>query len=566
MRTRAAFAPLLVGALVAALLAVVDVAGPAGASARGALAFAGCIQHDDSARDKHCKPARALDGTAYLAVTRDGRFVYATARDADSVTVLRRDPASGALTQLPGAAGCWVDGTAGTPGTCSAGVGLDRASGVTLSPDEAYLYVAGRDSDTVAAFRRDPATGTLTQIGCVAGKFSPVLASCTSVPALDEPITMAVTADGSQLLAALGTGNGVLALNRDPAGLLTGGSCVVDTEATAPPGCSEGPGLAGVTAVSVSPDGRNVYAAATGDSAVTTLARDPATGGLAWAACISGDGVVRRDPACQPARGIQFAQNVAVSPDGRNVYVAATDSHVIAIFTRDATTGAIAQLPGLDGCMSDATYGPDYCYDAPGLALPYGLAFAPDGRRLYTGSFGVGELASFSRRPASGRLRFLGCLAEGEVQCAEGEHLGHAGFLAASPDGRHLYANAPDASSVVVVAVGRRVRPVEVSPGAARLHRRTVSVRLICPDRSEGGCTGRVTVAAVIHGLRGKPSKAVRFDLAAGATATMAIGVTAPVARALKRAKGPRVEIAVRTDDQAGRSSVAWWERRLRKG
>ena len=547
-------------ALVAAILPSV----PAVASAPGVLAFAGCVQPGDANRDKACAPARALAGTAYLAVSHDGRFVYATARDADSVTVLRRNAANGALAQLPGAAGCWVDGRTGTVGDCSTGIGLDRASGLALSTDEAFLYVAGRDSDTIAAFRRDPVSGALTQIGCVAGPTSPAKTSCVAVPGLDEPISLAATPDGTQVVVAMGAGNGVLALGRDAAGMLVPGQCVLDKGMVAPPGCTTGPGLAGVTAVAASPDGRNVYAAATSDSAVTTLTRDPATGALAWRGCISGDGVIRRDPDCLPARGIQFAQNVAVSPDGLNVYVAATDSHVIAIFSRDAATGDIAQLPGLDGCMADATYGPDYCYDAPGLALPYGLAFAPDGKRLYTGSFGVGELASFARTP-SGRLAFIGCLADGEVQCSQGEHLEHAGFLAASPDGRHVYANAPGVSTIVVVAVGRRVRPAEVTKAAARLHRKKVSLGLSCPATSEGGCAGRLTVAPVILGLRGKPSKPVGFDLAAGTRATIVVRLTAKVARALRKARGPRVEIAVTTFDQAARSSTAWWERRLRR-
>jgi 6-phosphogluconolactonase (cycloisomerase 2 family) len=547
------------------VVALVQPTLPAQGSSPGVLAFAGCLQPDNSYRDKACVAGRALDGTAYLAVTADGQFVYATARDSDSVTVLRRNAATGALSQLPGAAGCWVDRDTEVLGDCSVGVGLDRASGVTLSPDEAYLYVAGRYSDTVAAFRRDVMTGALTQIGCIAGPYSPFLADCTNVPWLDEPVTVAATPDGLQVMVSMAVGNGVLALGRDAAGNLTPGSCVVDaTTSTPPTGCTTGPGLAGVTAVAVSPDGHNVYAAATGDSAVTTLTRDPATGALTWRGCISGDGVIRRDPDCQPARGIQYAQNVAVSPDGRNVYVAATDSHVLAIFARDAVTGDIVQLPGLDGCMSDAIYGPDYCYDAPGLALPYGLTFAPDGRRLYTGSFGVGEIASFARSPTTGKLSFLGCLAQGEVQCAPGEHLDHAGFVAASPDGRHLYANAPGVSTIVVVAIGRRVQPVEVAKAAVRLGKAGVSVTVVCPAKSVGGCTGRLTVAPILKGLRGKPSKAVGFDLAASAELAVGVPLKHRVVRSLRHVKRAQVEIAVRTIDQAGRSSLGWWVRRVK--
>src|SRR5690242_2280606 len=67
-------------------------------------------------------------------------------------------------------------------------------------------------------------------------------------------------------------------------------------------------GLAGVTAVAVTPDGAHVYAAAATDDAVAVLRRQVGTGMLAFAGA-QRDGVDGVD-------GLAGADAVAVSPDG----------------------------------------------------------------------------------------------------------------------------------------------------------------------------------------------------------------------------------------------------------
>jgi len=47
---------------------------------------------------------------------------------------------------------------------CTGGRGLDNANHVSVSPDGASVYVASYLSDGVAAFGRDPATGALTRL------------------------------------------------------------------------------------------------------------------------------------------------------------------------------------------------------------------------------------------------------------------------------------------------------------------------------------------------------------------------------------------------------------------
>jgi DNA-binding beta-propeller fold protein YncE len=47
------------------------------------------------------------------------------------------------------------------------------------------------------------------------------------------------------------------------------------------------------------------------------------------------------EPACESGVGLGQATGVAVSPDGKHVYVASQNSNAVAVFTRNKTTGAV---------------------------------------------------------------------------------------------------------------------------------------------------------------------------------------------------------------------------------
>src|SRR5262249_10552014 len=77
---------------------------------------------------------------------------------------------------------------------------------------------------------------------------------------------------------------------------------------------------------------------------------------------------------------------VTVSPDGSNVYAASETSNAIAVFSRDAGTGALSQLSGTAGCVSeDGTSG--NCTN--GLALTGALAVivSPAGNHVSAASY-----------------------------------------------------------------------------------------------------------------------------------------------------------------------------------
>ena len=95
-----------------ALLAVlVAVALPSSSVAHGSntLREIVCISDSRFNHDADCETAKGIGSAAFLAVSPDGKFVYVTGRETDSIAAFARDRRTGRLKQLPGAAACITD-------------------------------------------------------------------------------------------------------------------------------------------------------------------------------------------------------------------------------------------------------------------------------------------------------------------------------------------------------------------------------------------------------------------------------------------------------------------------
>ena len=387
----------------------------------------------------------------------------------------------GALNQLSGRGGCVYDPSGGSaqglhvdlPRRCGTATPLDGAYDVALSPDGKSLYVASFNADSLTAFSRDAKTGQLRQLGGGSGCIveDPYRSSCVEGVGLDNPSAVVVSPDGRSVYVASYYSHAVAAFARDRGtGALTQlarpDACISASELEF--GCAEGAALGGATALAVSPDGRHVYAAAALSSAVSVFARNASTGALREVGCIrDADSTGPGDP-CSAGRGLDGATSVAVSRDGRNVYVASLGSGAVAAFVRDRATGALSQLPGTAGCAAhEAIEGTATCADVRALSGAFAVAVSGDGKNVYVAkgfdlreesgdAFATSGVSVFRRSAQTGALTQLGgaggCVGHDRSRdgCARGRVLEGAQSVTVSPDGRNVYLAATASNAVAI--------------------------------------------------------------------------------------------------------------------
>ncbi len=222
------------------------------------------------------------------------------------------------------------------------------------------------------------------------------------------------------------------------------GSCLSNDKAHLG-SCQYGRGVGGAPSV-MSPDGKNLYVVDYPGDSVAVMRRNPATGALRQQGGSKGCLVTKPGPNhCGRARGIEEATGIAVSPDGKNVYVY-TDEKRLLTFDRDPGTGTLVERQGAAGCISSGARGG--CTEARGLAAvtaDISVVVSPDGGNVYVGNSGPESVVVFDRDPATGVLRRQ----PGSGGCVMRDRA-HAGCVRAStsrtfqvevrPDGRNVYA------------------------------------------------------------------------------------------------------------------------------
>jgi DNA-binding beta-propeller fold protein YncE len=350
---------------------------------------AGCIAAKGAGG---CATAVGLDGPNSVAVSPDGHNVYATSRGSNAISVFHRNGSTGALSQLPGAAGC----TAGAPiPVCAAGRALVGPDVVVISPNGANVYVGSFFGNAVAVFDRDRASGALTQPGDSTGCIAEAIAGCTLGLALGAPEGMAISADGANVYVASALSNAVAVLARDKStGTLTqatnGSGCIVNAPLT---GCTTGVQVSGANAVAFNPGG-DVYVTSLFSNSVTSFGR-ASSGGLAQKKGTLGCLVYLRATGCSFGRALIAPEGLAISPDGANVYAAAFKTGAIDVLDRAKKSGTVNQAPGRAGCLAPRSV--PGCTRARALRGVSSIALSPDGRYLYSTSFGSNAVDIFRR-------------------------------------------------------------------------------------------------------------------------------------------------------------------------
>jgi len=237
--------------------------------------------------------AAGIDGLANVTsvvVSHDGSFAYAAGNLDDLIARFARDPQTGALTWL---------GTTAAPAPYR----------LAQSDDGRHLYAISAPL-SLHAFARDPGTGALTQVDVETEGVG-------GVTGLANPAAVAVSRDGGSVYVADRSPTPLLSVfDRDP---LTGALTWAATH-------DQGD-MHGASAVAVEAGGRHVYVAGAQNGTVVVYRRDPASGSLLY---LRTEG----DDLSDPLR-LTRLQSLSVSPDGRHLYGAATVSRTVAVFSTD---------------------------------------------------------------------------------------------------------------------------------------------------------------------------------------------------------------------------------------
>lgn len=396
-------------------------------------------------------------GSRALAVSPDGRNLYVASSLSDAIAVFRRNPKTGALTQPSGAAGCVA--LQGADG-CGTAVGLDAPNSVAVSPDGRTVYATARDSSSIAVFHRSPKTGRLTQLpgaeGCLTGLPQPAPV-CGAGRALAYPDVVVVSPDGRNVYVGAFFGNAVVnfAVNPATGGLtqLSGSAGCIAEGATN--GCALGIALGNPEGLGISNDGATVYAAAASSSAVAILTRDVTTGALAQVKIDAG--CIANAPLTGCRQGVQLggANAVAVSPRRGTVYISSFQNSVTSFA---AAFGTLAQLPGTSACL--VYLRAVGCSFGRAIEAPEGITVSPDGRNVYAASIFSNAVDVLVRNPKTGAVAQVpgkhGCLAPKSLPgCTPARATKGTSSVVVSPDGKFVYATAFASSAVDVF---RRVK------------------------------------------------------------------------------------------------------------
>ena len=212
----------------------------------------------------------------------------------------------------------------------------------------------------------------------------------------------------------------------------------------------------GATDVAVGPDGRFAYVAGFSNDALAVMDRSLATGALTFRSCISQSGAAP----CAPGRAMDGPSDVELTPDGSQVLVA-TRFAGLAVFDRNATTGALTQKGGQAGCV-ERQFQTEGCLPVNGINVGEGalsVRFGPgaDPTDVYLGSPN-GAILTLERTPGTGVLGQLagtiGCARDdGNFSCLNtvGMGTGEIRQFAVSPDGREVYV--PSSGTAAGVAI-----------------------------------------------------------------------------------------------------------------
>jgi DNA-binding beta-propeller fold protein YncE len=324
----------------------------------GVLTFA-------SARVDNIDGIDGLNGVFGVAISADGKSLYATGEAEDELARFDRNPTTGVLSQ--GVSYVIHDGVGmGSGGQTD---GLNAAKGIALSPDGKSIYVAGQGDDSIALFARDPSTGAITD-------YVQVIKDISNINfALNGAWAVAVSPDNAHVYVTSDIEDAVNVFSRD---LTTGSLTWLETRRDNQGGVN---GLMNARSITISPDGKHVYVTGRSDDAVAIFSRatsGPNFGKLTFVTAVG---------------GMNGATSIACDPAGARCYVAAELGDALYAFSRNPTTGVLTLLDVDQDAIADTS---DCAAVTNGLNGVRGVAVSPDSANVYAAGFTDDAVSGYS--------------------------------------------------------------------------------------------------------------------------------------------------------------------------
>jgi 6-phosphogluconolactonase (cycloisomerase 2 family) len=273
---------------------------------------------------------------------------------------------------------------------------------VLLNTEETDLLVSEDATDALLIYRRNKESGGIIRAQAfqnTRNKFE--IDNSVRLDHMEGPYSLAHSPDGRNAYLSCKLSGSVCVFQRSEHNVVDRWNrvqvCIDEQERVQ--------GLQHAGPLAVSPDGRDVYVASHSE-ALVCFRRDM-DGKLTYAAVLSGPQKALKN-GNDHIEFMDMPTSIAVSPDGRSVYVTDFGIHGIVCFERDGRSGALR----CSGYERDEILNGHLIPANRGLRMPRSVALSPDSKNLYICS-AQGTLSTWKRNEDTGALEFVELHTEG---------------------------------------------------------------------------------------------------------------------------------------------------------
>jgi uncharacterized repeat protein (TIGR01451 family) len=277
----------------------------------------------------------------------------------------------------------------------SGGALLDGARSLVVIDDD--IYVASQVDDALVALKATNQSGSLAVSEIESFDFA------DGISGLNQAVDVVAASDGTSVYVAGANDNSLVIFDRSVAnGALTYNSTLYEDPADNLQQTIKG--LSGVNALAMAADGRTVYTSGRNLANLGIYKRDLMNGTLQLIGLLDASDI---------GESMSGITSMEVSANGEQLYVAVGDENKVLVFDRDIVsdpTGNDYGLLTLSQSLQQNQGG------VVGLIAPQGMALSADGRHLYVTGEQADALVWLSRDISTGELSFGGVISDGVSQ------------------------------------------------------------------------------------------------------------------------------------------------------